>query len=867
MKKIAILFLFLASCLFAAEKVTIQLPWLHQFQFAGYYVAKEKGYYADAGLDVTIRDARSDQDAFEAVMKGRAQYGVGRSSLIVNYASGAPIVLMAAVFQSSPMMLLTRKDAGIRHARDLKGKRVMLTSDTIAGAEMQAMFRSAGLTTSDLHLQPHSYDPMSLARGETDAMVAYLSNEPFILQKAGVDTYAIDPKEYGFDYYSDILFTTRDEIANHPERSEAFYDASIRGWLWAFENIEETAELIYRHYNPQHKSLEALIYEGKTLKELAFRPNISFGSIDPVRLEMIAQGYRLMGVIKATPSFEPLLFKHATLRLSPEETAWLRSHPIIRVGIDHNWPPIESVDEKGRHFGISASYLNLLEKRLGVRFEVDYSRRLWSDSMQAIERKELDMLSCAAITDKRKDSLVFSRSYLKQSIVIVANSNVGFVNDLADLEGKKVAVVRSYATEGILRERYPGIIPVLTDNALEALKKVATGEAYACIEGLSTVSYLIDRHGLRHLKVVGETPYQYELAFAFRDDWGMLASIADKVLASITPSEYEEIHGDWLVMEHDAPINYRLVAGAAGFVIFLFMLIAYKNRRLKEMVRQRTEDLEKEKQKLTEEVGEKVEKIRKQEKLLMQQAKMAEIGSMLESIAHQWRQPLNILGLSMTRLSLNCSMGGGAQDASKVIEIAEAQIQYMSQTIDDFRNFFKQDRSRISVNLDAMVGEVEALLGPLLTRKKIVIRREIDPSIEVLVYPNELKQVLINIINNAREAIEQHRGDERRIIVRCASDEHYCTISIEDTGGGIPPAIIDKIFDPYFTTKFESQGTGIGLYMAKMIIEKHFLGKLSVYNTSNGACFEIRLNRSLPEHPDDTPAQNGVPPPRSGNGS
>ncbi|MDD2839447.1 MAG: ATP-binding protein, partial [Sulfuricurvum sp.] len=115
-----------------------------------------------------------------------------------------------------------------------------------------------------------------------------------------------------------------------------------------------------------------------------------------------------------------------------------------------------------------------------------------------------------------------------------------------------------------------------------------------------------------------------------------------------------------------------------------------------------------------------------------------------------------------------------------------------------------------------------------------------------------LKQVLINLINNAREAIEHHRGAERWILIRSQSDERYCTISVEDSGGGIPMTIIDKIFDPYFTTKFESQGTGIGLYMAKTIIEKHFLGKLSVYNTPKGACFDIRLNRAVQ-------ADSGIP--------
>lgn len=859
MKKLFLFLLIVSVSVWAKELVTLQLPWLHQFQFAGYYVAKEKGYYSDAGMDVTLLEANKKDSPIKSVLAKKAQYGVGHSSLLVNYINGEPIVLMAAIYQSSPMVLLTRKDAHIHSAKDLKNKRVMLTNDMVQWAEIQAMLGSVGLSTKELKVQPHSYDPMSLARGETDAMVAYASNEPFTLSQAGIETALIDPKEYGFDYYSDFLFTTKDEIAAHPERAKAFRDASLRGWLWAFDHIEETAALIYRDYNPQHKSLEALIYEGKVLKSRAFRANTTFGSIDPVRLEMIAQGYRLMGVVKSIPPFEPLLYKHDGLQLSDQERAWLRAHPVIHVGIDHDWAPIESVDENGRHSGISASYLHLLEKRLGIRFEIDYSREHWSDSIYAVKHKALDMLSAAAITDSRRDSLVFSRPYLKQTMVIVTNSRVGYVNDLNDLRGKKVAIVRSYASEEFLRTNYPNIIPVLTDTSLEALQKVASGEAYGCVEGLSVVSYLMERHNLKNIKVAGETPLRYNVAFAFRNDWAIMASITDKVFASITPAEYEEIHGRALDNQNDKPVDYRLIWGVIGFLVILFLLVTYKNRRLDVLVRQRTTELETFNQRLQDEIEKAVEKNRKQEKLLMQQAKMAEIGSMLESIAHQWRQPLNILGLSMTRLNLSCAIDGKSESA-KVIEIAEGQIEYMSQTIDDFRNFFKQDRSQVLVNINALMNDVEMLLGPLLVRKKITIERDIDPAIEVLVYPNELKQVLLNLVNNAREAIEQNRGTERFIRIRCVADDRYCTLMIEDTGGGIGASIIDKIFDPYFTTKFESQGTGIGLYMAKTIIEKHFLGKLSVYNTSKGACFEIRLNREQNEDSNTPPQSSETPP-------
>lgn len=303
-----------------------------------------------------------------------------------------------------------------------------------------------------------------------------------------------------------------------------------------------------------------------------------------------------------------------------------------------------------------------------------------------------------------------------------------------------------------------------------------------------------------------------------------------------------------VMLQDKSEIDFWLLAAVVAIVVVAGL--TYKYRRLDELVRQRTAQLETFNQRLQEEITKAVEKNRTQEKILMQQAKMAEIGSMVESIAHQWRQPLNILGLSMTRLNINHSLGN-TQDVEKVIEIVEQQIEYMSQTIDDFRNFFKQDQMQSKVNMSGLITEVETLLGPLLASKRIVMIRDIDPAIEILVYHNELKQVLINIVNNAREAIEQHKSKKREIHIHCINDKHHCTISIEDSGGGVPHHIIDKIFDPYFTTKFESQGTGIGLYMAKMIVEKHCLGKLSVYNTRNGACFEVRLSHfgGLANHP------------------
>jgi PAS domain S-box-containing protein len=245
-------------------------------------------------------------------------------------------------------------------------------------------------------------------------------------------------------------------------------------------------------------------------------------------------------------------------------------------------------------------------------------------------------------------------------------------------------------------------------------------------------------------------------------------------------------------------------------------------------------------------------KIEKQRALFLQQSRLAQMGELIGMIAHQWRQPLNIIGLSTTKIEME-SMLGILDDAKleQIMQNINTQVQYMSQTIDDFREFFLHDKELQKMNLHALIQESADLLRDLFKNKKITITNDVDEALTVDIFPNEFKQVILNILNNAKDALMEHPEAARKILITAEQNDKKTTVSIADNGGGIDPKIIDKIFDPYFTTKFESQGTGLGLYISKLIIEEHLHGIITAENNRDGACIIIELPEKISNQASD----------------
>ncbi len=320
MKKLSILFIIFSITLFAQplKKVVLQLNWLNQFQFAGYYVAKEKGFYKDLGLDVDIKEFNLDENISETKKEKSFDFGVGRSSLIIDKTKGEDIVALAAIYQSSPLMLLTRKDSNIKSPADLRGKKIMITPGAENSASILAMIYSNKIYNKDLILQEHSFDVEDLINGKTDAMASYISNEPIIMKDRGVEYNILYPKDYGFDFYSDILFTSSEFINENPETTKRFLEASLKGWEYAFENKVETAELIYKKYNTQNKTYIQIIKEGEILKKLAFDDDLLLGCIEKNKLLEITSVFKVLGMVNKDLDVDSFVYEfnpHRTIVL------------------------------------------------------------------------------------------------------------------------------------------------------------------------------------------------------------------------------------------------------------------------------------------------------------------------------------------------------------------------------------------------------------------------------------------------------------------------------------------------------------------------------------------------------------------------
>jgi C4-dicarboxylate-specific signal transduction histidine kinase len=237
-----------------------------------------------------------------------------------------------------------------------------------------------------------------------------------------------------------------------------------------------------------------------------------------------------------------------------------------------------------------------------------------------------------------------------------------------------------------------------------------------------------------------------------------------------------------------------------------------------------------------------VEALRRQEHILIQQNRQAAMGEMIGNIAHQWRQPLNTLGLFTQRLGFFYGSPSFNQEflntsVAKSMEI----IQYMSRTIDDFRNFFSVEREKSEFTINEAVSRALTLVEAGFKECSIKIEKEENEDVIIRGFPNEFAQVLLNIFVNAKDAITERNIESPRLKITIGTENGASEVIIADNAGGIPVDIIDKIFDPYFTTKGPQQGTGIGLFMSKNIIEKNMGGRITVRNTDVGAEFRIEV--------------------------
>ncbi len=245
-------------------------------------------------------------------------------------------------------------------------------------------------------------------------------------------------------------------------------------------------------------------------------------------------------------------------------------------------------------------------------------------------------------------------------------------------------------------------------------------------------------------------------------------------------------------------------------------------------------------------VAEDITELKNKDEMLINQSRQAAMGEMIGMIAHQWRQPISIISMDANNMLLDIAMDKfNETEAEKYANNITIQTKHLSKTIDDFRNFFKPDKVITKVNIREIFDQTLSIVKNSLKNNNIELKISYQTEREVYAYPRELMQVFVNIINNSKDALSFKNKENSIINIEVYEDKQYINTKICDNGGGIDADILSKVFDPYFSTKDEKTGTGLGLYMSKMIIEKHLNGVIEVCNSDEGACFTVRLLKEV----------------------
>ncbi|WP_457749948.1 FIST N-terminal domain-containing protein [Sulfurimonas sp.] len=235
--------------------------------------------------------------------------------------------------------------------------------------------------------------------------------------------------------------------------------------------------------------------------------------------------------------------------------------------------------------------------------------------------------------------------------------------------------------------------------------------------------------------------------------------------------------------------------------------------------------------------------IKVKDNIISQQSKLAQMGEMVNMIAHQWRQPLNAISASAIQLSMQNDMDlVTSEKISETTLFIENMAQEMSNTINDFMNFTKPANEKEFIKVKIIIDDILHLMGAQLKNHNIDFLIDIEDDLAILTYRKDLEHILINLISNARDAFEDCDNDDKKILLKSYSKNNYCIIKVIDNAGGIDSIILDRIFEPYFTTKEQGKGTGLGLYMSKKMIKENLNGDINVKSLDNGAEFTITLS-------------------------
>ena len=367
----------------------------------------------------------------------------------------------------------------------------MITDDAITSATINSMIVSDGVKLKDINIQKHSFDINDLINKKTDSMACFLSNEPFILEKQNINYNILNPNEYNFDFYEGILYTSQKELLNNPNRVYNFNKASLKGWYYAFEHIEETAKLIYEKYNTQNKSLDALIYEGKVLRELSKIDEKLLGNIDAKRIDEIKRFYTILGLNNQNSTFDTnsIVLNKTNIMFDNSQTKYLENNNFALL-IDNARNIPFSFRLNNKLTGIEIDIWNLISKKISKEPLI---KEISVNNMNYPTQNSVNVQFVYGSEKKETKGYLLSEAIAQIPIVLVTTDNKNLITSLSNLKHVQIGVLKNLDIISTLQKEYKNIEFIPIENTEAGIYKLEKNQIFGLIDNLYTISHKINK--------------------------------------------------------------------------------------------------------------------------------------------------------------------------------------------------------------------------------------------------------------------------------------------------------------------------------------------------------------------------------------
>jgi PAS domain S-box-containing protein len=855
------------------RQVTLQLKWSHAFQFAGYYAAQSKGFYAAEGLDVTFREASSKRLPLPIVEGGEAEFGVSDMEVFRAYQEGRPLVSLGVVFQHSPYAILSLRKNHINQPSDLAGRRVMFAGNQ-GQMEIFAMMQVEGISPAAMKAVPHSWNLDDLVTGKVDAISAYITDEPFVLEAKGAEISVIRPSDYGIDFYGDLLFTTRDFATKNADLTERFRRASLHGWEYALEHPAEIIDLILAMPEVQQRgeSRAKLEYEAEQMRRLILPTLVDLGHMNPGRFNRIAQAAVNQGLLKSIRDPKDFLFEPPR----PMGAAWL----------------------KWAGFGMAALLVSgllgslwILQLRHKVRV------RTWELQQEVQHRREVE-----ADLAEREQRFRILVEHLPAGAVYIDDSGfyanaavehlTGYgraelrdieawlrILDPADAEHLKEIYISKRDTHPVAPLKASVVRRDGSRRIVEiSMRTLPTAEIWLVVDVTARVEAEVARRAsedryrgiyeyspdmIKVLRVAPGGEFRFEgVNPSFAGSFGVTSEqVAGRTPTDCLPKGIAEfITGNLRrCVEVGHNLNYEEVLDLpTGKRVLLTQMVPIRDAAGRiYMLAGISRDITDE---------------RKSQEALRQAQKLESLGVLAGGIAHDFN---NLLSAILGNLSLAQIKLPPASPSEPYMKSMETTLLRAADLTRQMLAYSGKGRFVVEpLDLSRLVGEITHLLSVSIS-KKVLLRYDLQPGLPAIeADATQVQQVIMNLVTNASEAIGDREGiiniatgtrelDQNAMDFLFAGQAlepgRYVTLQVSDTGCGMAPETLAKIFDPFFTTK--DSGRGLGLSAMLGILRGH-RGGIKIYSEpGKGTTFQVyfRALDTVAQVSEAAPTQATVP--------